>query len=83
MTILTDQRVVPDSERSPVAARRAVVRWAWRLFRREWRQQVLILILLVVAVAVTVIGAGAATNGPQPPSAQMGAANNIVYISAK
>ena len=25
------------------AARRAVVRWAWRLFRREWRQQILVL----------------------------------------
>ena len=29
-----------------VVARRAVVRWAWRLFRREWRQQVLVLGLL-------------------------------------
>jgi putative ABC transport system permease protein len=32
-------------------ARRAVVRWAWRLFRREWRQQMLVLALLAVAVA--------------------------------
>ena len=24
-------------------ARRAVIRWAWRLFRREWRQQLLVL----------------------------------------
>jgi putative ABC transport system permease protein len=32
-------------------ARRAVVRWAWRLFRREWRQQILVLALLAVAVA--------------------------------
>jgi hypothetical protein len=28
-----------------MAARRAVIRWAWRLFRREWRQQLLVLAL--------------------------------------
>ena len=37
-------------------ARRAVVRWAWRLFRREWRQQLLILALITVAVAATIVG---------------------------
>ena len=35
-----------------VPARRAVIRWAWRLFRREWRQQLLVLAMLTVAVAV-------------------------------
>ena len=44
------------------AARRAVVRWAWRLFRREWRQQLLILVLLTVAVGATTAGLAAATN---------------------
>jgi hypothetical protein len=34
-----------------IVARRAVVRWGWRLFRREWRQQLLVLSLLTVAVA--------------------------------
>jgi putative ABC transport system permease protein len=37
-----------------VAARRAVIRWALRLFRREWRQQILVLALLTVAVAAAV-----------------------------
>ena len=47
------------------AARRAVVRWSWRLFRREWRQQVLVLVLITVAVAVTVAAASAALqHGP-------------------
>ena len=45
-----------------VSARRAVLRWGWRLFRREWRQQLLILGLLTVAVAATIWGAGVATN---------------------
>ena len=38
------------------------MRWAWRLFRREWRQQVLVLALLTVAVAAAIFGASAAYN---------------------
>ena len=36
------------------AARRAIVRWAWRMFRREWRQQIVVLALLAVAVAAAI-----------------------------
>ena len=36
------------------AARRAVIRWAGRMFRREWRQQLLVATLLAVAVAAAV-----------------------------
>jgi putative ABC transport system permease protein len=43
-------------------ARRAVFRWGWRLFRREWRQQLLVLGLLTVAVAATVWGTSAVVN---------------------
>ena len=45
-----------------IVARRAVVRWAVRLFRREWRQQLLVLGLLTVAVAATIWGVGVVTN---------------------
>ena len=45
-----------------IVARRAVVRWGWRLFRREWRQQLLVLGLLTVAVAATIWGASAVVN---------------------
>jgi len=45
-----------------VPARRAVFRWGWRLFRREWRQQLLVLGLLTVAVAATIWGASTVTN---------------------
>jgi putative ABC transport system permease protein len=34
-----------------VPARRAVIRWSWRMFRREWRQQLLVLALIVIALA--------------------------------
>jgi putative ABC transport system permease protein len=45
-----------------VPARRAVLRWGWRLFRREWRQQLLVLGLLTGAVAATIWGASVVTN---------------------
>ena len=43
-------------------ARRAVVRWAVRLFRREWRQQLLVLGLLTVAVAATAMASRPSTS---------------------
>jgi putative ABC transport system permease protein len=59
-----------------LVARRAVARWGWRLFRREWRQQLLVLGLLTVAVAATIWGAGVATNAqlPSPSQATYGTA---------
>ncbi|HJY57854.1 MAG TPA: FtsX-like permease family protein, partial [Streptosporangiaceae bacterium] len=53
---------LPRTAGGGVHARRAVLRWGWRLFRREWRQQLLILGLLAVAVAATIWGAGVANN---------------------
>ena len=51
---------------SGIVARRAVIRWGWRLFRREWRQQLLVLGLLTMAVAATIWGASAVTNVQLP-----------------
>ena len=59
-------------------ARRAVVRWAWRLFRREWRQQFLILALITVAVAATIVGSAVATNNPPPKNSGFGTAQDSV-----
>jgi putative ABC transport system permease protein len=60
-----------------VPARRAVTRWAWRLFRREWRQQLLVLALITVAVAATIVGAGVSTNTPPPATAAFGTAQDL------
>ena len=57
-----------------IAARRAVARWALRMFRREWRQQLLVLGMLVLAVAATVLGVGVATSTPPPATASFGTA---------
>src|SRR5271169_4968521 len=63
-------REPPDLDRDSggIVARRAVIRWGWRLFRREWRQQLLVLGLLTVAVAATIWGASVVTNSQIPPS---------------
>jgi len=60
MTTLTRARAAAGNGGIP--ARRAVFRWGCRLFRREWRQQLLVLGLLTVAVAATVWGACVVTN---------------------
>ena len=65
-----------------VPARRAVTRWAWRLFRREWRQQLLILALIVVAVAAAVVGSAVATNTPLPAGAGFGSAQDLATFQA-
>ncbi len=63
-------------------ARRAVIRWAWRLFRREWRQQLLILALIVVAVAATLVGVAVSTNTPLPASTGFGTAQDMATFQA-
>jgi putative ABC transport system permease protein len=63
-----------------VPARRAIIRWAWRLFRGEWRQQLLVLALITVAVAAAVLGAGIATSAPPPPNAAFGGARDAVML---
>ena len=64
------------------AARRAVARWGWRLFRREWRRHALILAMLTVAVAATIVGLGTATNATTlKTDPTFGTANTIISLS--
>ena len=67
---------------SGIVARRAVIRWAVRLFRREWRQQLLVLGLLAVAVAATIWGASVVTNAQlsNPNDATLGTAAASVTL---
>ncbi len=71
MTTLTRPRA--GTGNGGIPARRAVFRWGWRLFRREWRQQLLVLGMLTVAVAATTWGASVVTN------AQLGNPNWVTY----
>jgi putative ABC transport system permease protein len=63
-----DPPLVLGTGHGGMPARRAVVRWAWRLFRREWRQQSIVLALLLVAVAATTVGLGIGANAPSQSS---------------
>ncbi len=66
-----------------VPARRAVVRWSWRLFRRDWRQHLLIVALLAVAVAGAIAFSCAAYNvAPSSGRADFGDANTFVRFNA-
>jgi putative ABC transport system permease protein len=64
------------------AGRRAISRWAWRLLRREWRQQLLILALLAVAVAATTVGLGLVVNVQSSEEAVAGTANTRIDIAS-
>jgi putative ABC transport system permease protein len=58
-----------------------VVRWAIRLLRREWRQQLLILALITVAVAATVVASTVATDTPAPVAGVLGTAQDAASFS--
>src|SRR5579872_6943931 len=64
-----------------VPARRVVIRWAVRLLRREWRQQLLILGLITVAVAATVVASTVATDTPAPAAGVLGTARDAASIA--
>ena len=80
MTTLTRPRA--GTGNGGVPARRAVFRWGWRLFRREWRQQLLVLGLLTMAVAATIWGASVVTNVqlPSPDYATFGTGAALVTL---
>ena len=76
-TALRERPAPAGTSNGGVPARRAVIRWAWRMFRREWRQQLLVLALIVVALAATVVGAAVATDTPPPAGAGFGTAQDM------
>ena len=77
----------PPADRAPagnggIPARLVLIRWGWRLLRREWRQQLLILALITVAVAATVLGSAVATNTPPAVGAGFGRATDMASLSS-
>ncbi len=61
-------------------ARRAVARWAVRLYRREWRQQLMVTGLLAGTVAVAVFGIAASFNVISTAEADFGTANHRIQV---
>ena len=64
------------------SARRAVIRWAGRMFRREWRQQLLVVALLVVAVAVAVGSVSVLHSTDPSTNSELGTANEALSFDA-
>ena len=58
-----------------------MLRWSWRLFKREWRQQFLILLLIIVAVAAVVVGSAVAVNTPPAATAGFGTAHDLATFT--
>ena len=78
MTALTHRSTLRRPANGGVAARRAVVRWAWRMFRREWRQQILVIALLTVASAAAIASVTIAYNAGPADDAEFGSANHLL-----
>ena len=82
MSITLEERpVTRRADNGGVPARRAVIRWALRLLRREWKQQFLILALITVAVGATVVASTVATDTPAPIAGVLGTASDAASIS--
>lgn len=81
-TFQVERPVTGKAGKGGIAARRAIIGWAVRLVRREWRQQLLALVLLTVAVGATVVGAAIAVNTPSKASTTgtFGTANHIISL---
>src|SRR5918995_4409546 len=78
MTALAHRSGLGGPSNGGVAARRAVVRWAGRMFRREWRQQLLIVTLLTVAVAAAIGSVTIAYNTSPANNAEVGSASRLL-----
>jgi putative ABC transport system permease protein len=78
--MLPDRPVPPGSVSGGTAGRRVVTRWAWRLLRREWRQQILVLALLALTVGAAAFGVAAAYNVASLPNPQFGSASYLLQF---
>jgi putative ABC transport system permease protein len=80
-TALCDPPDLDSDAGSGIVARRAMVRWAVRLVRREWRQQLLVIAMLTLAVAAMIVASSvaASTRGEQT-QATFGTGNTIVTL---
>src|SRR6266508_1310469 len=82
MTTLAHDSGLRRPRNGGVAARRAVIRWARRMFRREWRQQILVVTLLTVAVAAAIGSITIVRNTGPGDDAEFGTANTLLNFDA-
>ena len=63
-------------------ARRAIVRWSWRLFKREWRAQLIVLCLATVAVGAAIVGSSMAVRAGTDDAGLFGNADAVIQLSS-
>jgi putative ABC transport system permease protein len=80
MKTLAHRSALGGRRNGGVAARRAVVRWAGRMFRREWRQQLLVVTLLTVAVTAAIASITIAYNSVPADNSDFGSANQVLSL---
>src|SRR5215207_4755341 len=80
MTTLAHRPALGEPRHGGVAARRAVIRWSRRMFRREWRQQILVMTLLAVAVTAAVGSVTIVYNTSPADNAAFGSANHLLRL---
>jgi putative ABC transport system permease protein len=78
MSAVAHPSVLGAPRHGGVAARRAVIRWAGRMFRREWRQQLLVVTLLTVAVAAAIGSITIVYSTGPADNAEFGSANYLL-----
>ncbi|SEO69036.1 putative ABC transport system permease protein [Actinacidiphila rubida] len=62
-------------------ARHAVVRWSWRMLRREWRRQVLLLTLVACTVGAAVCGLSATHAYNATADGTFGSARAVLHMT--
>ncbi|HET9323138.1 MAG TPA: FtsX-like permease family protein [Gaiellaceae bacterium] len=78
MTTLAQPASLGGPSSGGVPARRALVRWALRMFRREWRQQLLVVTLLTIAVAAAIGSITLVYNTGLAVDSEFGSANTVL-----
>jgi putative ABC transport system permease protein len=81
MTTVAHRSALGGRRIGGLAARRAIVRWAGRMFRREWRQQLLVLTLLTVAVTAAIGSITIAHNSVPADNSDFGSANQVLSLN--
>jgi putative ABC transport system permease protein len=80
MSAVAHQPALAGARDGGVAARRAVVRWAGRMFRREWRQQLVVVTLLTVAVTAAIGSITISSNSVPSDDGDFGSANTVLFF---
>jgi putative ABC transport system permease protein len=82
MTSVADGSALRRPSKGGLAARRTLIRWAWRMFRREWRRQLLVIALITVAVTAAISSVTVAYNSGPLDYAEFGSASALLEFDA-